>query len=1701
MWEFPRHVTLALILLILLQFKGPIATGLPEQNGAIVSLIYQGTFSSKFAQPGIKIEVGVLGPLPPSPSGIQKPRKPISFGRTMPFDRVADEIARRAAISAMLKAMPSTRLLPQTIQRTRHIQPTTIAPLSGGQNRVPAVGPRRLRAMDVLTSCPSVYTGNSVTISSLAGTGINHWWEYEEDQLGGVGRYMVNVATGNMLVQADDMAIPHKGIEMALRRTYNSMSKHDAAGDDGSPNLYGDKWTSTFDAHIAYNDFAQINCQRGVTLFDIDGAHYDYAPVGDGHTFIAPAGQFAKLYYDGTSYYWTKKTGTEYAFWDINQSSSNVGYSGQIRYIYGRNANNSLTFQRTWTTDASTLKHLLQMTVTTETTGSAKLVATLNYGDITGSGSAFRVLQNLVWPDSTTTVSYAYTIQACTCPGNYEPVLTEVDEPGNNVATTLAQQYLYGNGSSLMTAVYSPRWVLKPSQALDGPAYSFGYGTFSNLLQVQYTGDVNPIINDGYSPAGVAVQSSIAADFGDISPYRTVSLCYENVGGTGGCNADGGQTVWSDTDGHQTTYLWDSIGRVIQRQDTTGDVSPGPATLIFYQGWDSSNDLTFTKDPRSANSTDTTYETDYSYDPNGNTTMVAEPSVTTDRGAFRPTSHYTYDSTNNLVSFCDPVFVHAVLKDYPASYSCPTTYDSIHHGPNLSVWTAQTYEPYAELTSTTSFTNYHRTYTYAPAQQQGTDFGLPTLVQGTQFTEADNTTTVTPQQSFTYDAYGNLICYNNGNQGFWILQYDVLNRQTGVGDPDDNYLSNAACSKTGGLQQHTASLTSYYPNGQISQTQTPEQFRYSVTRTFRYDADGNQVTETKHHDNVAATTNKYYDGADRLVEVWLPLDSRKIPGIPDNTNLYTPDIYAAFNSPWITRYYYDLTVGHQVSITGSGLYNAYGNLFDTVVLLPVGFGSLLSPLKPVTGQAVAQPFSPGSLAYYDTKGTAYDALDRPITKYYYAPGALSQSAGLHSTALTYDTSGNASFLSTSKDGVGTTATNTYDNAGQQTSIGFSDTTPGRNYVYDPDGRVANITEQPYGTLYYTYDPNGKVATVKEPTGGGITSPENPLTYHYYPNGWKSIIDVASTSFTQAGLYSYIYRADGERTGIIVQANGKTRNLGWNYTAAGRMLSNNDTWRNPNVTYTYNQGYGDVSTYVMQEGGFSGINYDAEGSHIGIGSTPYYSNSPEQFHTNIRGEFYWQVYTGPAYQTRTTTANGYISPFTGSCSTTGCGDPTLQQTVSWDGINGVKVQSETDDSSGNCTNKIVYGFDNDGRQIGATDTYRVGPKGSTCPTTGIYAKTYDAENHLLSLKLTNWVCKYGGECALNTDPTMYNGTQSYVWGPNGHPITTSQISGYAATLHWDGDSILYTTTNPGALLDDIKVETLADIAPNDPSYNDLTVWDRQTDGQVVGGDNQTTGPPTASGYPPDYFINALGDQAFCYGTNPKCPTLHFWFNRPDGFSDGWNIIQGVRSYSTGLGSWTTPDAFEGDVHDPMSQKPYMWNGNNPVAYQDPSGFCWGPFIPWCPEIIAGAGVLMGITSPNPGEFGGVVNIGKMETLTTAIAKGEIKAADTLLPEVELTAGERGSGLTHADQRTIGDKGWEKNERVLGEKVQQRTIFHDKEGMDPKTGEFRNNTGSLQKERDYLREHGYTYDQSTQNWNPPQPAAAPGSAPAPSAQNPL
>jgi hypothetical protein len=205
------------------------------------------------------------------------------------------------------------------------------------------------------------------------------------------------------------------------------------------------------------------------------------------------------------------------------------------------------------------------------------------------------------------------------------------------------------------------------------------------------------------------------------------------------------------------------------------------------------------------------------------------------------------------------------------------------------------------------------------------------------------------------------------------------------------------------------------------------------------------------------------------------------------------------------------------------------------------------------------------------------------------------------------------------------------------------------------------------------------------------------------------------------------------------------------------------------------------------------------------------------------------------------------------------------------------------------------------------------------------------------------------------------TAAYNWGPNGHPIRIgaspfvlnpnstapspapqSQIS--YDTLHWDGDALLFTSNSSGTI-DDIKIGTLAEYVPG--AAHGATVLDRDQSGLVVSQHNNAGAGAWAPGSP--YRQNCSGnatptvqqtlalDQQSGEGPISEPAT--------DGIFDGFNVIQGVRAVNDSTGQWTTPDAYAGDVDDPMSQRAFMWNRNNPIAYSDPSGYC-----PECVDVL-------------------------------------------------------------------------------------------------------------------------------------------------------
>jgi YD repeat-containing protein len=1349
---------------------------------------------------------------------------------------------------------------------------------------------------------------------SATGTGINPWWRYHEENLSGGGHLMVNVGTGNVVLQEDDMSVPHKGIAMALRRTYNSQSGHDANASDATefvykpPGMYGNGWSNTFDAHMAKNASATV-----YTVFDVDGARYDYDASWTSYntgTFMPRAGNHATLAYDGVcGWAWTKKSGTTYYFYAPGPGAAcpqtggvTGGFAGRLYQIVGRNRNTSLTLSYYWDGgNASTAGKISQINVQTESGMTTQLI----FSDFNGH----RLLSQVIFPDGSTSAFYGYDSQ-----GN----LTSTGLPSNNASGTLRGKW-YGYGTigteTVLQTVASPRWVqgCNGGCGSDGEwialSYSGASRQTSTLSSIQHIGVINPVISDA-SGAGALQSGYSTAAYQYLTEYFTTGVT---------------MPTYRDTDGHMTNWVADGAGRPTQTQECTASANQGQQCtgqwLLLNESWDASNNLVSEVDARG-------YQTDYAFDANGNAVAVAAPQTVTSEGTLRPTKLYDYDAFNNVVAYCDEHETHQAGADWTAAPAasdtlCTSRAAGVPHW--QAAFTYPAYQPYGQLASMSTPLGYTRRFTYAASSQAGADYGLPTAVTGDAITQRDNST-VTPTQSFWYDGTGNLRCYSKGS-GTYVLSYDALGRLTSEADPDDSSANaGSLCGKSSGQPGwNTQTTYTYFADGSKQTVQSPSERPYGVSSRYTYDFDEDVTTELTHHgcqpnqtcaDNV---TTKLYDGADRLVEVVLPGDLRDWSPVP-----------------WLTRYVYDLSQGSNV-ILSTASFRAYGNLYETREY--VGFQ---------TGSWTA------------TKGNAFDALDRPTAKYAYSP---SSNTTLRATTSIYDHDASTlGLLWRTIDPVqtfdpgGEVATFAYNERGATASVEFTGDgggTPARTYTYDADGRQVTRSSSVYGTETVQYDADGRKSQVIEPNGGGITSPAT-ITYGYYGDGSRASLGVSSAAVTANPLMTYDYRADRQRKSLTMTYAGITSPFGWIYTDGGRELSQTDPYTGTTVNAGTQGAYYPGSTLSARTS-----TYDASGqlSSLKLPGYPNYNTmtrDPEGSLLAATSIIGGDQYSGMAsetmnfsYSTRGEAAAQYQNPsnpqwFWQAKLYHGLSIPTGGGTSgSFDLVNAALLQRGQSVLC-NPTNKITrtgidaLTYDAGGRMTGRSITAYDG--GCVQDHNETQSTAYDAENHTVG------GTRAGGDFV----------NASMGWGPNGHPaVATVQYpagttpASSTTYYHYDGDMVLFTSDAQGRMVT-LNAELLGAAGWNyaaNPAQgsNSLTVSDRDYaaaqvsnhNGTGYGNWNYASGAHSSGGVLAQ--MGATTEPVTLYASN-SYTAVSSMYVRSDGFEGPFGTVQGVR-VSNDLGVWTTPDAYAGNVHDPMSQKPYMWNRNNPYEYSDSSGYYW------------------------------------------------------------------------------------------------------------------------------------------------------------------
>jgi YD repeat-containing protein len=622
--------------------------------------------------------VAINAAVPPERIPVKEPHR---VRRTIPstFERPTIVQAVRAVNPVWVK--PPQMLRPAEISRISELKQqqqrnstlpavTLSVPFRAGRSTPPRPG---------TSAAQAVQRSVQSTPGGASGTGINPWWRYQEENVPGGGHVMVNVGTGNVLLQDDDMNVAHKGIALAFRRTYNSQSLHNVNGADGAqPGLYGNGWTNAFDAHLTGTSSA-------INVFDIDGAAYTYTSPNGGASWQPPAGQHATLVSDGgCGFIWTKKSGTIYYFYAPYIQASCAwtqagqgGYFGRLYEIIGRNRNTYLVF--TYAFDSGITSPTGKISAITVTADDLQK-ATLAFADV----NAHRLLQQLTFEDGTTEVSYAYDAN-----GN----LVTVSRPPNNASGSRPVQ-LFGyqtiGSNQVLYYASSPRYYAgcAVSCGSDGETLYFGYfGTSavsSTLGSIVHFGLANPSISDSVGTGAVQGGYPTSA-FGYLVEYYTTGVT---------------TPTFRDTDGHMTNWVVDSAARPSQTQECTTSAGQGTTCtgiwLLTNETWDANNNLVATKDARG-------YETDFAYDANGNTIAEAAPQTTTSQGTFRPTTLYDYDAFNNVAAYCDQTETHTAGADWtrpPAASDSLCSSHAIAHA--TFTFTYPSYEPNGELITMTT---------------------------------------------------------------------------------------------------------------------------------------------------------------------------------------------------------------------------------------------------------------------------------------------------------------------------------------------------------------------------------------------------------------------------------------------------------------------------------------------------------------------------------------------------------------------------------------------------------------------------------------------------------------------------------------------------------------------------------------------------------------------------------------------------------------------------------------------------------------------------------------------------------------------------------------------------------------------------------------------------------------------------------------
>jgi RHS repeat-associated protein len=665
-------------------------------------------------------------------------------------------------------------------------------------------------------------------------------------------------------------------------------------------------------------------------------------------------------------------------------------------------------------------------------------------------------------------------------------------------------------GGRTLNFTFDSNGNLKTIQNVDRSPRTFSYDSKHHLTRDQY----GPLdTHYTYDPNNGSLTE---IDEGLGTTYQIAAANVQALNTAAVVSPNQIEATVTDALSHETQYLLDNQGRILQQMNPAGD----------------SEEWTYNERGQVTSHTDglaqtTTYIYDQSsvgYDANWNPVYqddlleVDNPDGSFTRYVHDPVNHQVIRETNALGEVTQ-TFVDPKTGDVAATVDADGEVTS-------NAWTNGLLMSTTESHAVTDKTDHTTTFTYDNNRRE------------TSSTDAMGIGTQT-----TYDSKGNVATETDGDHLMTTTVYDALNRLTSQTDP-------APDSKT------AAPVTTYEYDAIGDETKIVDP--RGIVTTKLYDQRGLLTSETLAFGTPDAATTLYqYDVAENLVSTTDPdLNQTTFTYDRDNRQI-TQTVGANSSAPSETT----TTVynnGSQVTDTIDQLgndthetYNAVGAVLTTTEAYGTSLARTNTNQYDNAGELVAQidAMNNESVTTFDNAGIAISTTDAAFS----TP---------ETTTTQLDASGNVASIT---DPRGETTTYTYNDDDQvvlETEAANSTTPANRltkQFRYDGDGLLTSSCDPRGIWTINAYNGDGQLAsttvdgtaqTLYQHDGDGnvvkVTDPDGNVTLNTYDNQNRLTVTTTGGSTTQS-----VYDANGNVVDSINALDGDTHNV---FNALGNMIS-------------------------------------------------------------------------------------------------------------------------------------------------------------------------------------------------------------------------------------------------------------------------------------------------------------------------------------------------------------------------------------------------------------------------------------------------------------------------------------------------------------------------------------------------------------------